>query len=188
MAIDPTASSFSAAHRGEGDDKQNGSFPGKNEEAPQYAAESFNSDRVSFGTIFILALYGAVSSFLMPLGQLQEPGPGFFPLALSTILLVLSGLGIFSARPSSEDLARSEPFWGDMKTPMKIVLATGLAIFAFEPVGFLITSSCFLVLLFLWVSLYPWWKAVVFGIAGGVSGWFCFVRLLGVPMPGGILG
>jgi hypothetical protein len=149
---------------------------------------NMNTDRVGFGTIFVLALYGVVSSSLMPLGRLQEPGPGFFPLALSAILLVLSGLGIVSARPSAEDLARSEPFWGDMKTPVQIVLATGLAVLAFEPVGFLITSSCFLVSLFLWVSRYPWWKAVVFGIAGGFSGWFCFVKLLGVQMPGGFLG
>ena len=147
-----------------------------------------NTDQMGFGTIFVLALYGVVSSSLMPLGRLQEPGPGFFPLALSAILLILSGLGIVSARPSAQDLARSEPFWGDMKTPVKIVLATGLAVLAFEPVGFLITSSCFLVSLFLWVSRYPWWKAVVFGIAGGFSGWFCFVKLLGVPMPGGFLG
>ena len=149
---------------------------------------NINTDRVGFGTIFVLALYGVVSSSLMPMGRLQEPGPGFFPLALSAILLVISGLGIVSARPSAEDLARLEPFWGDMKTPVKIVLATGLAVLAFEPVGFLITSSCFLVLLFLWVSRYPWWKAILFGIAGGFSGWFCFVKLLGVPMPGGFLG
>jgi putative tricarboxylic transport membrane protein len=149
---------------------------------------SMNTDRAGFGTIFVLALYGVVSSSLMPLGQLQEPGPGFFPLALSALLLVFSGLGIISARPSAEDLDRSEPFWGDMKTPLKIVLATALAVLAFEPVGFLLTSACFLILLFLWVSCYPWWKALLFGAVGGFLGWFCFVRLLGVPMPGGFLG
>jgi len=147
-----------------------------------------NTDRVSFSGIFVLALYGTVSSSLMPLGQLQEPGPGFFPLALSAILLILSGLGIVSARPSADDLARSEPFWGDMMTPFKIVLTTGVAILAFEPVGFLITGSCFLVSLFCLVSRYPWWKAVVFGVVGGFLGWFCFVKLLGVQMPGGFLG
>jgi putative tricarboxylic transport membrane protein len=149
---------------------------------------NMNTDRVSFSGLFVLALYGTVSSSLMPLGQLQEPGPGFFPLCLSTILLVLSSLGILIARLSAEDLTRSEPFWGDMKTPVKIILATGLAILAFEPAGFLIMSSCFLVSLFLWVSRYPLWKAVVFGITGGFVGWLCFVKLLGVQMPGGFLG
>ena len=149
---------------------------------------SMNTDRTGFGTIFVLALYGVVSSALMPMGRLHEPGPGFFPLALSLILLILSGLGVVSARLSAQDLARSEPFWGDLKTPAKIVLATALAVFAFEPAGFLLTSSCFLVLLFIWVSRYPWWKALLFGIAGGLAGWFCFVKLLGVPMPGGFLG
>jgi putative tricarboxylic transport membrane protein len=147
-----------------------------------------NTDRVGFGTIFIIALYGVVASSLMPLGQLYEPGPGFFPLALSTVLLCLSGLGLASSRRSAEDLARTEPFWGDLRTPAKIVLATALAVLAFEPAGFLLTSSCFLVLLFLWVSRYPVWKAVSFGIVGGFTGWFCFVKLLGVSMPGGFLG
>jgi hypothetical protein len=147
-----------------------------------------NTDRTGFGTLFVLALYGVASSSLMPMGSLHEPGPGFFPLVLSVILLLLSGLGIASARLSAQDLARSEPFWGDLKTPVKIVLATGLAVLAFEPVGFLLTSSCFLALLFLWVSCYPWWKALLSGIAGGIAGWLCFVKLLGVPMPGGFLG
>jgi NADH:ubiquinone oxidoreductase subunit 5 (subunit L)/multisubunit Na+/H+ antiporter MnhA subunit len=143
---------------------------------------------VSFGCLFAVALYGLISSLLMPLGQFHEPGPGFFPLCLSAILFILSGLGLITSRHPKRDLPRSEPFWGDMKTPFKIVLATGLAIVAFEPVGFLITSTCFLVSLFLWVSRYSWWKAVAFGIVGGLAGWFFFVRLLGVPMPGGVLG
>ena len=63
---------------------------------------SVNTDRAGFGTIFVLALYGVVSSSLMPMGRLQEPGPGFFPLALSVILLVLAGLGIVSARLSAQ--------------------------------------------------------------------------------------
>lgn len=149
---------------------------------------STNTDRVAFATIFVIALYGAVSSFLMPLGRLQEPGPGFFPLALSVILLVLSGLGILSSRPSTKDPARTEPFWGDMKTPVKIVLTTALAVLVFEPAGFLVTSIGFLGLLFRWVSRYPWWKAIAFGLAGGFSGWLCFVKLLGVQMPGGVFG
>lgn len=145
-----------------------------------------NTDRVAFATLFVIALYGTVSSFLMPLGQLQEPGPGFFPLALSAILLFLSGLGILSSRPSEEDLTRTEPFWGDMKTPAKIVLVTALAVLAFEPAGFLLTSAVFLGLLFRFVSRYPWWKAVAFGLAGGLAGWLAFVKLLGVQMPGGL--
>ena len=147
-----------------------------------------NTDRVSFSGLFVIALYGLLSSLLMPLGEFQEPGPGFFPLCLSLILVILSGLGIISSRMSAHDASRSEPFWGNMKTPFKIVAATALAIFAFEPVGFLATSACFLTLLFLWVSRYPWWQAVAMGLAGGLAGWFSFVKLLGVPMPGGFLG
>ena len=147
-----------------------------------------NADRVSFSGLFVIALYGFVSSFMMPLGEFHEPGPGFFPLCLSAILLVLSGLGILSSRASGGEASSAEPFWGDLKTPLKIVLTTALAIFAFEPAGFLLTSACFLALLFRWVSRYPWWRALAMGVAGGFVGWFFFVRLLGVPMPVGFLG
>jgi putative tricarboxylic transport membrane protein len=147
-----------------------------------------NADRVSFGCLFAIALYGLASSLLMPLGEFHEPGPGFFPLCLSAILFILSFLGILSSRRPPKDLSRSEPFWGYMKTPFKIVLATALAILAFEPVGFLATSALFLTMLFLWVSRYAWWKAVAFGMVGSLAGRFFFVRLLGVPMPEGLFG
>jgi len=147
-----------------------------------------NTDRVGYSGLFVVALYGMISSFLMPLGQLREPGPGFLPLCLSTILVILAGVGVISSRPSQEDLARTEPFWGNMKSPVKIVVTTGLAIWAFEPVGFLVTSVCFLGLLFRWVSDYPWWKAVLLGVCIGGAGWFFFAKLLGVSMPGGFLG
>jgi hypothetical protein len=35
---------------------------------------NMNTDRMGFGTIFVLALYGVVSSSLMPMERLQEPG------------------------------------------------------------------------------------------------------------------
>lgn len=147
-----------------------------------------NSDRWSYGFLFLLALFGVVATWRMPLGHLQQPGPGFFPLALATLLLLLALTGLATARSSVRDTAPAGGFWGDLKSPAKIVLATGLAILAFERAGFLISVSVFLTLLFSWVSRYAWWKALVMGLTGGVGGWFLFVKLLGVAMPQGLLG
>ena len=147
-----------------------------------------NSDRWSYGLLSLLALFGVVSAWRMPLGHLQQPGPGFFPLALATLLLLLALAGLVTTRPSARATAPSGAFWGDLKSPAKIVVATGLAILAFEWAGFLLSVSAFLTLLFCWVSRYAWWKALAMGLTGGVGGWLLFVRVLGVAMPQGLLG
>jgi hypothetical protein len=167
---------------------------GKQKDKRRYRRLSFrqgdemNSDRWSFGFLFLLALFGLISAWRMPLGQLQEPGPGFFPLALSTLLLALALLGIATARSAAPEASRPGSFWGDLKPPAKIVLSMGLAILVFERAGFLLSISSFLTLLFFWVSRYPWWKALALGMIGGIGGWFLFVRILGVAMPEGLLG
>jgi putative tricarboxylic transport membrane protein len=147
-----------------------------------------NSDRWSYGFLFLLALFGLISAWRMPLGQLQEPGPGFFPLAIATLLLAFALLGFVTARSAAPEASRPGAFWGDLKPPAKIVLSMGLAILVFEGAGFLLSISFFLALLFFWVSRYPWWKAVALGLIGGSGGWFLFVRILGVAMPEGLLG
>jgi hypothetical protein len=63
-----------------------------------------------------------------------------------------------------------------------------MAILFFESAGFLAIAVFFLTLLFYSVSGYRFGKALILGIAGGMAGWFLFVKVLGVSMPGGILG
>jgi putative tricarboxylic transport membrane protein len=147
-----------------------------------------NTERIAFLILLIVSLYGLISSSQMPLGQLQEPGAGFFPLTLSIILFSLSALGFVLSRRSKAVLSSRISFLGDLGMPVKIVLSTAMAILFFESAGFLAIGVFFLTLLFFWVSGYRFWKALIFGVAGGMAGWFLFVKVLGVSMPGGILG
>jgi putative tricarboxylic transport membrane protein len=147
-----------------------------------------NTERIAFLILLIVSLYGLISSSQMPLGQLQEPGAGFFPLTLSIILFSLAGLGFVLPNRSKAVFPFRISFLGDLGMPVKIFLSTAMAIFFFESAGFLAIGVLFLTLLFFWVSGYRFWKALIFGIAGGMAGWFLFVKLLGVSMPGGILG
>jgi hypothetical protein len=144
-------------------------------------------DRVGYTSLLAIALYGVSAAWRMPFGEVHEPGPGFFPLGISTLLLLLSAAGIAASRRSGRGVG-ARAVCGDLGAPGKIVLATGVAVLAFEPAGFLVTSVGFLALLFLWVSRYPWWKAVALAAMTGVGGWLLFVRLLGVALPQGLVG
>jgi putative tricarboxylic transport membrane protein len=147
-----------------------------------------NTERVVFLVLLSASLYGLISSVRMPLGELSEPGPGFFPLALSIILFSLSGFGFLFSTRSNPRPSGGRSFGGNLGRPVKIVLSTGAAILFFESAGFLAVGAFLLSLLFFWVSGYRFWKALLFGVAGGAVGWLLFVKGLGVSLPGGILG
>jgi len=146
------------------------------------------TDRVSFSGLLLFGLYGVFYSLRMPLGSLRQPEAGFFPLVLSGLLLCLSVIGLAASFKSNEGRSAGAGFWGDLRSPLKIVSSAAAAILFFESAGFLLVAVFFLAFLFFRVSGYRWWMALTLGIAGGGIAWVCFVRLLGVPLPGGILG
>jgi putative tricarboxylic transport membrane protein len=145
-------------------------------------------DRISFIAIMAISIYGLVSALLMPLGKIQVPGPGFFPLLLSGILFFLSTLGIFLSFMEKREVLHWKSFWGNLLSPIKILLCYGLSIALFEPIGYLITSLILLGLLFWWVSGRTLWKALVFGAIGSLGSYLLFVHFLRIPLPRGIFG
>jgi hypothetical protein len=144
--------------------------------------------RITFLVLMGVAIYGIWSALKMPIGKIQDQGPGLFPLILSTLLLFLSILGlIFSKEEKGASLDRKK-IWGEFRVPLRIVLLTLGAIYFWESLGFLIACPLFLFLLFFWASGYRLWKALAFGLAGGLIGWAFFIKLLSVAMPIGIFG
>jgi hypothetical protein len=53
--------------------------------------------------------------------------------------------------------------------------------------GYLLTSLLYMFVLFLWVSRYRLWVAVVLAITFGAGSWLFFERLLATPLPKGSL-
>jgi len=137
-------------------------------------------------SIFIMAL-----SYKLKLGQLRSPGPGLVPF-LSGVLLCLfslySMIRSFTRREGQAESKETE----ETQTSLRKVLIAAISLlvytFVFEKLGFLITTTLFLGVLFMVGGGRRRWRVVVLAsVLTGVITFFGF-RYLGVPLPDGILG
>ena len=143
------------------------------------------------GSLIFLAagIYGLVFSIQLPLGKWNQPGPAVFPLGLS-ILLCLFGISWFiGGKGKGEKKGAVSPigFVQKFSTPIRIVGLTTAFILTFEFLGYLLASTTYLFVLFLWVSRYRWWSALALAVAFGAGSWFFFEKLLATPLPRGFL-
>jgi putative tricarboxylic transport membrane protein len=142
------------------------------------------------GLIFLIAgIYGLIFSCRLPLGRWNEPGPGVFPLALS-ILLLAFGLFWLSQGKGKEEKKEppgSKGFLQRYFVPLQIIVITTAFVLAFEPLGYLLTSTFYIFILFLWVSRYRLWSAAVLAVAIGGGSWLFFEKLLSTSLPRGFL-
>jgi putative tricarboxylic transport membrane protein len=143
------------------------------------------------GSLIFLAfgVYGLFFSSQLPMGRWNEPGAGVFPLALS-ILLSVSGIAWF-LRGKGEGRSKGRPGPGGFVrkyfTPIRIVGLTTAFVLTLEPLGFLLTSTLYLFVLFFWVSRYRLSVSAVFAIVFGTGCWLFFGKLLATPLPQGLL-
>jgi putative tricarboxylic transport membrane protein len=143
------------------------------------------------GSLIFLAvgIYGLIFSIPLPLGKWNQPGPGVFPLTLS-ILLCIFGISWFiqgKTRGEKKKGAAPGGFIRKYATPIRIVGLTGAYILALESLGYLLASTIYLFVLFLWVSRYRLWVAALLAIAFGAGSWIFFEKLLATQLPGGFL-
>jgi hypothetical protein len=71
-------------------------------------------------------------------------------------------------------------------TPLQIVVLTAGFIFLLSRLGYLVASTLYLFLIFLWVSRYKLWAAVGLAIVIGGGSWYFFGKLLAVQLPKGL--
>jgi hypothetical protein len=143
------------------------------------------------GSLIFLAagVYGFVFSVQLPLGRWNQPGAAVFPLSLS-ILLCIFGISWFirgkGGRGKQETISL-KGFVRKFMTPIQIVGLTAAFILTFELLGYLLASTIYLFVLFLWVSRYRLWTALVLAIVFGAGSWLFFEKLLATPLPKGFL-
>jgi len=140
------------------------------------------------GLLFLFTgIYGFILSTQLPLGKLNEPGPGVLPLSLS-ILLSLSGiLWLILGKGGGREKARIDLLGLIRKSlnPLQIVMLTAAFIFLLNLLGYLVASTLYLFLLFLWVSRYKLWTAAGLAIVIGGGSWYFFGEVLAVQLPKG---
>ncbi len=148
-----------------------------------------NKERAG-GLIFLLTgCYGFILSVQLPLGKLNEPGPGILPLCLSILLGVSGALWLILGKSEAEEKGGAgalRPLLGKFFTPFEIVVVTAAFILVLNPLGYLAAATLYLFCLFLWVSRYKIWAAMVLAMAIGGGSWYFFGKILAVQLPRGV--
>ena len=140
-------------------------------------------DRISGAVIALLGLFLLYVASPLPVGKLNAPDAGFFPVILS---IMLTGLGIILFANSF----RSERSSLEMtpRTPSVAACAAVLLLYALlvNRIGFLIcTLSVLLVLMRAYGGL-SWRTSLLIGLPAVLAAYLGFNEL-GVPLPRGIL-
>jgi len=142
-------------------------------------------DRISGIALLLLAGFVAVETRVLPLGDHQNPGPGYLPLLLASILAVLSVLMIL--RPKGSPPWKSVQ-WKEKSHALAIFVCCLFATFCVEPLGYRLTMLLILGFLFGVLERMKAWWAVGLAFALSWGSFWVFDTLLMVPLPRGGLG
>ena len=131
--------------------------------------------------LLAIALYVGVEALRMPRGSLALPGPGFFPAGLA-VLLGAAALGLLAR--VGLGLAADEEAVALGHGHVVTILASlaGVALLL-ERLGFLVTLSLFLLVLFRALSPLGWLRSAVAAVATTVAAYLFFHTVLGVSLP-----
>jgi putative tricarboxylic transport membrane protein len=133
--------------------------------------------------LLALALYIVWTARGMPAGTVALPGPGFFPVAVGTLLALVSvGILIRLAR-QPEDGVRVPLGHRDIAVALAALFAVAMV---FEPLGAIATLGLLLFVLIAAFARIALWRAALCAVGGAALAWLVFIYLLGVQLPRGV--
>lgn len=115
-------------------------------------------NRICSILFLVLALIVIWQSFLMPIGRLGKPGPGFLPLGVGLILALLSGFLWIEAGLPKSALVQGQFLIGEGRWPSVLLTVGSLLAYALlmEFLGFIICTVLLLFFLFRFVGNQKW--------------------------------
>ncbi len=141
-----------------------------------------------WGIIGLLAIFGSLS---LGLGNLSEPGPGFFAFTAGSFVCLMALIVVLRASILRQDYQASlSSLWKGVRWKRPIVVAFLIIgyILAVERIGFLPTSFLFLFIILKGVENLSWKKAIFAPLCTLAVSYFLFIFFLKANLPKGILG
>ena len=141
---------------------------------------------------FFWLLFSVVMSleaFRLPMGEMRDPGAGFFPLMVALATGLLAVIALFHAFREQKEVREAhspERFrWWNLAVILAALIAYALTL---ETVGFLISTFWFMLLLQKVIDPQTWTKALLASSITAIVSELFFNVLLGAQIPTGILG
>lgn len=125
----------------------------------------------------------------LAMGELHQPGPGFFPFTvglLTGVLAIIALLQSIKTQEKGKAALRKERFrWWNFVVILGALVAYALSL---EKIGFLINTFLLVSLLLKVVEPQSWKTAILGGLVTAVASNLVFNVILGAQIPSGILG
>ena len=139
-------------------------------------------DRVSGVFLILLGLFVVWERRVLPLGSASRPGPGYFPLLLAILLMVLGAILIVRGKDAAKIRALSWP-----EAPHAVAIL-GCCLFVslfMETIGYRLTLLLVLGFLFGVMERIKLWLTLVLTFGFSLGTFWLFDSLLRVPLPRG---
>jgi len=143
------------------------------------------TDRIGGSALCLLALFVMWESRALPLGTWRNPGPGYFPVLLAALLLILGAL-VWAMGGSAAHVAGVG--WGETPRALVILAVSAFICFGLERLGYRLTMLSALLFLVWLVERKRPLAAAVFAFALSFGSYYLFDTLLRVPLPRGPFG
>ena len=148
------------------------------------------SDRISGVFWLFVGLGLSIWSLTYEIGTLTQPGPGYLPLALGIILILLSVIVLLGQRKRAsgkKQIVSSSPHGRGWKKVVYTALVLAVAAFFFEKVGYLLTFFFLIILLMKGAGPQSWKRILLTAVLATLGVYIVFVLLLEQPLPHGVL-
>lgn len=148
------------------------------------------TDRIIFVLTLVLAAVYFYATAQIPTLEIGDPlGPKAFPRLLGIGLLITAGMlfmEIWRARkapPEDAEPAKERPRWGILGI---VVVWTGIYFAAFQPMGYILATTAFLIGLTAYFNPGKWVANVLTCVLFSAGSYLMF-KYLGVSLPQGVL-
>jgi hypothetical protein len=143
------------------------------------------TERIGGSALCLLALFVMWESRALPLGAWRNPGPGYFPVLLAALLLILGSL-VWSMGGHAPPVAGVG--WGETRHAVVILGVSAFICLGLERLGYRLTMLAALFFLVWLMERRSLLAAAVFALALSFGSFYLFDTLLRVPLPRGPLG
>jgi len=137
----------------------------------------------------LFAVATCVEASRLDMGEMNAPGPGFFPFSLGTVMGILSLIAFYQAIRSKEagvvTLRKERIRWWNIIVILGALVAYTLSI---ERTGFMINTFLLITLMLKVVEPQSWKKSILGGLITAIASDLAFNVLLGAQIPTGLLG
>jgi hypothetical protein len=172
---------------------KNITFPPQKKGQKLKGAALRKSDRVPAFFFLLFSLFVCQQSLGMDLGTFQQPGPGFLSFSAGAVIGILALWFLIQptiSKGSKGEVGPGKDGEGALPKirPFLICLALFGYVFAFDGLGFVLSTFLFVLFVFPVAEPQRWWRIVMKAALITIGNYVVFVVWLGVDLPKGVLG